>query len=324
MRVRLFEDFKVNLRRASPLLVIRFVIAIILLLPAWIWVLLASIQRSWRWRRQKIHRKFLERHRLAFLDIDEDSLEVKPVKGGLSNLNLIWFCRTYSGEERKYFVKLYLPLGTFWAVVSSWVTPYPQVYGIRSSQRFTTDMVSRAQLAESEVAVPKLIAYDARAKMMVAEYIEGEPVDKLLRSVGEKGKATSEEIEAVRQCGVGVGKVHAAGFSMLDVEPSNCMWVSQRNRVYFIDLEYCTREDKRAWDIGYFFCSLTTLLPETLAKEMKKVFLEGYRSHYEPDWIQVEETGRLLEEYLPFFRTILDIRKYSPEEVFEELFRPRN
>jgi len=282
---------------------------------------MASILRVQKWRKVQFCRDFMIRHKLAFSQIDLKSLQVQAAGGGISNLSLIWSCKTIAGQPVKYFAKIFLPIGTFWANASPLVSPAPQIYGSRSRHRFEVDIISRAQLAELHVAVPRLILFDPIEKVMVTEYLDGVMLSDILKQMANQKIASEEQLEILNLCGSSVGKAHAAGFSLIDIQPSNCLWVASRKQIYFIDLEFCSRQDRRTWDVGYFFAFLTVLLPQTeLARKAKEAFWKGYQSHYQPNWPDLEKTNALLLEYLPIFQTIMDIRDYTPDELFNEIF----
>ena len=280
---------------------------------------------------------FLKRHALAFEGVDPSTLTVESVSGGISNSNQIWRCRLAKtgeprpelqagrktpGEEVRYFVKIFLAAGSFWAKHLSFVSPFPVIYGGRTHERFMVDMVSRVQLTELGVPVPRLITYDAVEKIMVTEHIAGETVDRVLERIGERQALGPGDEAVVRQSAIGLARIHRAGFSLIDTQPVNCIWVPVEQKVYFTDLEFCSRQDKRVWDIGFFLCFLAVRLSGSVRQEVRNIFLESYQKERQVDLAQVAETGRQLQEYMPVFQAVLDIRSFTPEELFEGLISP--
>lgn len=306
-------------RRTRSRVMARIVIRTVLYFP---WLAVALI-RSWikmtRWRKVSVCKQFLRRYRLAFENIDPETLTMKSHSGGVSNSSQLWHCRTKEGAEKKYFVKIFVPVGSFWAKHLSAVSPFPVIYGQRSRERFATDMVSRVQLKEKGVPVPKLVAFDPVEQVMVTEYLEGLNVDEILKQINEKETPTQDEAEAILQCGRGLALAHKAGFSLIDTQPINCIWVPVDRRVYFTDLEFCTREDKRVWDVGFFLCFLAIRLRRPLKKKIIELFLSAYRVCRPLNLTGVAETSKELREYLPVFQAILDIRQFTPEELFDEI-----
>lgn len=313
------ERFACNIAKLKQPLFFRLLFAILINSPWLAFHLVLSWFKMRRWRKADVCRKFVRRNRLAFENIDESTLEIESVSGGVSNSNEQWRCRTRQGTEEAYFVKVFTPIGSFWAKHLPLVTPFPFIYGRRTHERFTVDMVSRVQLATEGIPVPKLIAYDAVEEIMVTEYLTGETADDVLARISDEGRVDDNDREVIRQCGLGLGKVHRKGFSLIDTQPVNCIWVAHEKKVYFTDLEFCTREDKRGWDVGYFLCFLALRLPVDLKREAGEIFLEGYQRERRLNLDDVRKTSLQLKQFLPVFQAVLDIRQFTPEELFEEL-----
>jgi len=314
--------FAGHVLKTRPRVAFKILTGIVLLFPWLVASLIMSFFRVAHWRKIATCRNFLKRHALAFESVDLSSLTVESASGGVSNSNQIWHCRKTTGEEIRYFVKIFLAAGSFWAKHLSFVSPFPAIYGGKTHERFTVDMVSRVQLTELGVPVPRLIAYDAVEKVMVTEHITGETVDRILEQIGERQALGPGDEAVVRQCAIGLAKIHRAGFSLIDTQPVNCIWVPVEQKVYFTDLEFCGRQDKRVWDIGFFLCFLAVRLSGAVRQEVRNIFLESYQKERQVDLAQVTETGLQLQEYMPVFQAVLDIRRFTPEELFEGLVSP--
>lgn len=308
-----------NVRRTSPRLIARILLSVTIFLPWLIYSMVLTWAKMVRWRKVSTCREFLRRHSLAFEGLDFSTLTVESKSGGLSNANQIWRLRTGDGREVTYFVKVFVAAGSFWARHLSDVSPFPRVYGQKTHERFTVDLVSRVQLAEEHIPVPRLVAFDAVEKVMVIEYLEGESVDEILKLIEERGRLEPHEAEIIRQCGQGLACVHRAGFSLIDTQPVNCIWKEDEKKVYFTDLEFCTREDRRSWDVGFFLCFLMIRLPEHVKREAREFFLLGYESCRPLNHDGIAEAGRSLLEFMPVLKTILDFRQFTPEELLDEL-----
>jgi tRNA A-37 threonylcarbamoyl transferase component Bud32 len=308
------------MQKIRPRVAFRILAGIVLLFPWMVSSLVISFFRVTHWRKLATCRDFLKRHALAFDGVDPETLTVESVSGGVSNSNQIWHCRlAKTGEEIRYFVKIFLDAGSFWAKHLSFVSPFPAVYGGKTHERFTVDMVSRVQLEKIGVPVPRLIAYDAVEKVMVTEHIAGETVDSVLERIGERQTLGPGDEAVIRQSAIGLAKIHRAGFSLIDTQPVNCIWVPVEQKVYFTDLEFCSVQDKRVWDIGFFLCFIAVRLSGAVRQAVRNIFLESYQKERQIDLAQVAETGRELQEYMPVFQAVLDIRRFTPEELFEGL-----
>ena len=314
--------FAGHMQKVRPRVAFRLLAGIVILFPWMAGSIIMSLFKVGHWRKIATCQAFLKRHALAFDGVDPGTLTVESVSGGLSNSNQIWRCRRTTGEEVRYFVKIFLDAGSFWAKHLSFVSPFPSVYGGETHERFTVDMVSRVQLDKIGVPVPRLIAYDAVEKVMVTEHIEGETVDSILERIGERQMLGPGDEAVIRQCAIGLARIHRAGFSLIDTQPVNCIWVPVEQKVYFTDLEFCGRQDKRVWDIGFFLCFIAVRLSGAVRQEVRNIFLESYQKERQIDLAKVAETGRELQEYMPVFQAILDIRSFTPEELFEGLISP--
>lgn len=326
--------FAGHMQKVRPRVAVKILTGIVLLFPWMAASLITSFLKVRHWRKITTCRDFLKRHALAFDNVDPLSLTVESVSGGVSNSNQIWHCRLVktgeprpelqagrkvSGEDVRYFVKIFLDAGSFWAKNLAFVSPFPSIYGGKTHERFTVDMVSRVQLDKIGVPVPRLIAYDAVEKVMVTEHIVGETVDSILERIGEYHALGPGDEAVVRQSAIGLAKIHRAGFSLIDTQPVNCIWVPVEQKVYFTDLEFCCRQDKRVWDIGFFLCFIAVRLSGAVRQEVRNIFLESYQKERQIDLAQIAETGRQLQEYMPVFQAVLDIRRFTPEELFEGL-----
>lgn len=312
---QLFED----LQRLSPLLVVRLLLSLTAYAPWLLYALFTSWQQAQHWQQLQTCQALIARQRLAFTGIDASTLTVEWQSGGVSNINQIWRCRTSSGETVTYFVKVFVAVGSFWAKHLSLFSPFPRIEGETEQERFTVDVASRLQLAESGIPVPRPIAWDVVEKVMVTEYLEGETVDEILQRIAAEQQVGGDEGEAIRQCGSNLAKVHQAGFSLIDSQPINCIWVPGERKVYLTDFEFCTREDKRIWDVGFFLCFLAARLAGNLKNQVRQIFLESYQKERPLNRAAVEQMSQEWSEYLPLMQVILDIRQFTPEELFEEL-----
>ena len=311
--------FAGHMQKIRPRVAFKILAGIVILFPWMASSLIISFLKVGRWRKIANCQAFLKRHALACDGVDLKTLTVESVSGGVSNFNQIWRCRRMTGEETRYFVKIFLDAGSFWAKHLSFVSPFPSVYGGKTHERFTVDMVSRVQLEKIGVPVPRLIAYDAVEKVMVTEHIEGETVDSVLERIGERQALGPGDEAVIRQCAIGLARIHRAGFSLIDTQPVNCIWVPVEQKVYFTDLEFCGSQDKRVWDVGFFLCFIALRLSGAVRQEVRNIFLESYQKERQVDLAQVAETGLQLQEYMPVFQAVLDIRRFTPEELFEGL-----
>ena len=307
-----------RLRKTRPLLLGRIGLITVLLAPLWAVALASSLGKAARWRQAALCRAFIRRHRLAFPGIDFTRLRVRPVPGGVSNAGYLWKCRTEGGKEVLYFVKVFLPVGTLWAKLLPAVSPFPRIEAVRVADRLGADLFARARLERAGVAVPECIAADYREGIVVSEFLDGRMVHDLLADIRRTGFFMRDDRVMLWECGNGLGRIHEAGFSLIDAQPANCMWVPERRRVYFLDMEYSTRRDERNWDLSLFLAFLGAQLSGELESEARELVLQGYWNGRQPAQLPPMEASRQLEleNYRSVFQAILDVRRLTPEQIF--------
>lgn len=311
------------IKRTNPWMVLRFIVITTLCFPVWIWVVLLSYLHSLKWRRPQMGRRFMLRHALAFSSLgwnaqDLPLPQVTVLSGGISNLGLLWEISDREGNPQRYFVKVFLPLGTFWAWICPIVSPFPDVYASRAHERLSMDVVLRTHMAEKGADVARLVAFDPVEKVMVTEYLEGRMVDQLMGEMESRGELNDTDREIIRQCGLGLARAHLAGVCLVDAQPANCLWDPEKQKVYFVDLEFSSRSDHRVWDVGFFLCYIKARMPGQLGRQVRKLLVESYESQHVLDWAGVTETNKQLREYVPVFQAILALREFTAEELFQE------
>lgn len=305
-----------HIRQTQPALLAKIALTAVLLAPAWGVALLASLGKAARWRQVALCRAFIRRHRLAFPRVDLSSLQVRPVPGGVSNAGYIWKCRTEGGKESRYFVKVFLPIGMLWAKLLPAISPFPRIDAVRAADRLSADVFARGRLEQAGVAVPECIAADHREGVLVSEFLDGQMIHEVLANIRRTGFFMKDDRLLLWQCGDGLGRIHEAGFSLIDAQPANCMWVPDRRRVYFLDMEYSTRRDERNWDLTLFLAFLGAQLSGELESEARELVLQGYWNGRHPVGVPPAETSQRLEGYRSVFQAILDLRRLTPEQMF--------
>jgi tRNA A-37 threonylcarbamoyl transferase component Bud32 len=263
--------------------------------------------------------RFIRERHLAFPDIDEKTFQVTNPSGG-SNLTYNWEFKDKQGREIKYFVKIFLPSGTIFATMNHFFSPFPKVRAAGSHQRFVVDIAARFLMFERNIPTVKMIIFDPIYKMMITECLCGVTVDTILKQASERKFISEEDCEIIRSYGSHLGEIHAQGFSLIDTPATNCMWLPERKRVIFTDMEFFTYEDFRMWDLGFALCSFMVFLDHDLATDAKKTFLEGYVQHAGVKLEQFKQIKQDIEDFLPLYRLTLNADNISSADLFEQIF----
>lgn len=310
-----------NIRKIKPMIIIRLVFTILYLAPGFMWAMAQSWPKLRRWRRRDQCLAFVKAHPHAFLGVDPESLEIRPLSGGVSNSNQVWRFRLRNGNTAEYFAKVFLPVGSYWAKNLCLLSPFPTIPFGKLSERFHIDRKTRGALLAKHVPVPRVVAYDAREGVLVTEFLTGENADEILKRASLRGHFNDSEKEMIRRCGAELANAHEAGYWLVDTQPVNCLWDERELKVFFTDLEFSTREDRSHWDAGFFLTFLCLRLPEDMKAEAADLFLDNYRAIRPLAVMDLEATTNRLEDYVPLMEMILDARQFTPEELFQELAR---
>ena len=311
-----WKRLRIYLRRTRPALVGKLALAVLLLAPFWLPALLLSLRKTARWKQPAKCRELLRRYRRAFPLIDPRSVRVQMVPGGVSNAGFVWRCKTLAGQETSYFVKVFLPVGTLWAKILPILSPFPKIEAVSVQQRMAADLFARMQLEKHGVAVPACVAVDPAEGVAVGEYLKGRMVSDLLADVRRAGRLAADDRYLLWECGNGLRQIHQAGFSLIDAQPANCMWVPDRQKVYFLDMEYSTRRDERDWDLRLFLAFVRAQLTGPLQEEVRRAILQGYWGRRYLLEAPPAEDPRALDDFRGVFQTILDLRRLTPEQMF--------
>ena len=175
-------------------------------------------------------------HALAILGIPARPLAVERLGGGRSNA--VYKLRF---PDRTLVLKQALSEGTLLALAARWVGPQP--YGaVSAAARIGREAHALRLLHAAGVPVPRVIAANADAGLLLLEHVEGEPLPGTLE---RPGAATR-----IRAYAAAVRAAHAAGVALTDGHPGNAL-VAADGTVTLIDLEFA----ETAVDLGTGFAA---------------------------------------------------------------------
>jgi tRNA A-37 threonylcarbamoyl transferase component Bud32 len=310
-----------NIRKIKPWIVVKLVFTILYLAPGFLWATAKSWPKMRRWRRREQCLAFVKAHPHGFNGVDPESIEIRPLSGGVSNSNQVWRFRLRNGGFVEYFAKVFLPVGSYWAKNLCLLSPFPLIAHGSLSERFHVDRKTRGALLAQRVPVPRVVAYDAKEGVLVTEFLTGENADEVLKRAVIRGGFEASDREMIRRCGAELAKAHQAGYWLVDTQPVNCLWDERDLKVFFTDLEFSTREDRSHWDAGFFLTFLGLRLPREMKAEAATLFLDNYRAVRPMTGKDLAVTTGSLEDYVPLMEMILDARQFTPEELLQELAR---
>jgi Kae1-associated kinase Bud32 len=198
-----------------------------------------------------------------------------------------------------------------WALLNIWslarkfsTSPLSRLHREYSASRF---------LRERGINTPRIIGVAIRDKVLVREYINGEPLSEVIKEV-LKGK--SSDVKSVSDFGRVIAKVHRLGFALGDAKASNV--IVKGEEIYLADLEQAIENGDMAWDIAEFLYYTAKLSwKEEGMRRIAEEFLRAYSEENGTEIITRARSSKYLTPFRPFLtnqmaRTIKEaLAKYS-------------
>ncbi len=163
---------------------------------------------------------------LAHLGIHERPIAVERFGGGRSNA--VYRIRF---ADRTLVLKQALSEGTLLALAARWVGPQP--YGaVSAAARIGREARALEILHAAGVRVPRVIATNVSAGLLLLEYLEGETLPATLDRTRPDQAAAR-----IRSYALAMRAAHAAGVALTDGHPGNAL-VDAAGTLALIDLEF--------------------------------------------------------------------------------------
>jgi aminoglycoside phosphotransferase (APT) family kinase protein len=175
---------------------------------------------------------------LAQLGIHECPLAVDRLGGGRSNA--VYRIRF---ADRTLVLKQALSEGTLLALAARWVGPQP--FGaVSAAARIGREAHALRVLHAAGVRVPRVIAANIDAGLLLVEHVDGESLPAVLER--EPARASSR----IRAYAAAIRAAHAAGVALTDGHPGNAL-IDGAGNITLIDLEFA----ETAVELGSAFAS---------------------------------------------------------------------
>lgn len=223
---------------------------------------------------------------LAQLGIHERPVVVERLGGGRSNA--VYRIRF---ATRTVVLKQALSEGTLLALAARWVGPQP--YGaVSASARIGRETRALELLHAAGVRVPRVLASNIEAGLMLVEHVDGESLPVVLERARATGRA---DLAASRlhAYAAAIRAAHAAGIALTDGHPGNAL-VDAAGNVTLIDLEFA----ETAGDLGREFAARCAFdvayASQYFHADERAIFVAAAR-------IDIEVGSRLLAGFAPLF-----------------------
>jgi hypothetical protein len=174
------------------------------------------------------------RRALRQLGISEPPLAIEPLGGGRSNA-------VYSVRfaDRTVVLKVALSEGTLLAFGARLVGPQPYARDVSATGRIGREARALAILHAAGVRVPRVIAANPEAGLLLVEHVDGVPLPATLATAGVE--------EGIRAYARVLRAAHDAGVVITDAHPGNAL-VADDGTLTLIDLEFAESRDSIAGD----------------------------------------------------------------------------
>jgi tRNA A-37 threonylcarbamoyl transferase component Bud32 len=204
---------------------------------------------------------------LAQLGVHERPISIERLGGGRSNA--VYRVRF---ATRTVVLKQALAEGTLLALAARWVGPQP--YGaVSASARIGREARALEVLHAAGVRVPRVLAANRDAGLLLVEHVAGEPLPGVIERAGA-GFAASR----IRAYAAAVRAAHAAGVTLTDGHPGNAL-VDAAGNVTLIDLEFA----ETAAELGDEFAARCAFdlayAAQYFHAEERRVFLAAANTH---------------------------------------------
>jgi tRNA A-37 threonylcarbamoyl transferase component Bud32 len=217
------------------------------------------------------------------LSAEKDAdVDIKKIGGVLNDAYLI--TTTVNRKEKKVVVKSFKDWSSFkWFPLTLW-TVGTRSFAVLGRSRLEKECAINQLLQSKGFAVPKLLYVNHAERLIFMEYVEGESVEKAIRTIAEaKNKEQTENsLNTIEYLGKKFAEVHALCIALGDAKPENIL-VDKVGEIYLLDLEQASRNGDKVWDIAEFlyyaghyispFVSIKST--ELIAKTFIKGYLEG-------------------------------------------------
>ena len=212
--------------------------------------------------------------KIVFKD-SEKPFTIEKMGGILNSVYLIKW-REEDRLERMVVKKYNDWVGFKWFPVALW-TFGTKDFAVLGRTRLGREYASNRYLHRRGFPVPEVIYVNLKEKLLISEYIDGEPLIKIIKSIFSDGE--KEEIGIFRKIGATIAWAHKLGVTLGDSKPENFI-VANDGKIYFVDLEQTTFDGEYSWDIAEFLYYsghyLEPFKPVKMIDPLVKDFITGY------------------------------------------------
>ncbi|HDD56853.1 MAG TPA: hypothetical protein ENG18_02400, partial [Nitrososphaeria archaeon] len=233
-------------------------------------------------------------------DFIRETYGVRPIDVKLRKVGSV-FNSTYlasfkiDGREEKIFVKKYLNWTDFkWVAAWLWAIGVKN-FSVLASSRMSNEIYFINKLSELGFNTAEILHINWPKKIIFQRFIDGADGLKALKNADEP--RIFDDISY--RMGKTLAELHEKGICIGDCNPFTFIFGSD-GKIYLIDLEQCSFEDSKSWDLCELLFYTAHYLSSEEADRFSKNVVQGYLKVGEEDVVKDALDQRFLRIFVPW------------------------
>ncbi len=204
-------------------------------------------------------------------------VKTQEIGGVLNSVYLLTIQK--DNEQQRVVVKKFKDwVGFKWFPLSIW-TIGTKSFAVLGKSRLEREYALNQLLHSQGVPVPRILYISPNESLIFQEFVEGENLGEIIKSVLTKARETDQQIRLIRDAGKRIAEAHRLGVALGDCKPENLI-IAKNGQIYLVDLEQASRDGDQTWDIAEFLYYsghyVPPLFSASSADIVARTFIEGY------------------------------------------------
>ena len=225
-----------------------------------------------------------------------DGFKVKESQAGDLSATARIVTLSEGSRETKILVKHFSDVRSLkWALLGIWALS-ARKFSLSPLSRLHREYHASRRLRELGVKTPRVIGVAPDERILVKEYVEGEPLSRVIHRLL---RGWSDDATFIKSYAEAIAKIHRGGFTLGDTKASNV--IIRGGEVFLTDLEQAVESGEAAWDIAEFlyYTAKLSLRAEGMER-VARTFLEAYRNENGSRAIATARKLRYVAPFQPF------------------------
>jgi tRNA A-37 threonylcarbamoyl transferase component Bud32 len=216
--------------------------------------------------------------RALFAD-KEAKVTIESVGGMLNDVYLVE--TTTKGKRKRAIVKQFRDWSNFkWFPLTLWSVG-TRTFAVAGNLRLERECAINRLLYSKGFAVPKLLSISLGQRLVMMEYVEGEDLSNMVKSVvtSKSAEETKKALDVVLEVGKTFARVHSLNVALGDTKPENIL-LAKTGDLYLMDFEQASRNGDIVWDVAEFLYysghDMSPFADTRRLEKFAKTFIRGY------------------------------------------------